>query len=88
MSGVVLDDYIDRARSDSAPSALDKLTSREREVLQLIAERKTSAEIGRGLHNSAHTVDSHRRKIMEKLDIHRVVDLVKLALRHGLTSLE
>ncbi|MEP7120587.1 MAG: response regulator transcription factor [Byssovorax sp.] len=88
VSGVVLDDYIDRARSDSAPSALDKLTSREREVLQLIAESKTSGEIGKALSISAHTVDSHRRKIMEKLAIHRMVDLVKFALRHGLTSLE
>lgn len=88
VSGVVLDDYIQRVRNDAVPTELEKLSSREREVLQLIAESKTSAEIGRALHISAHTVDTHRRKIMEKLDIHNVVDLVKFALRHGLASLD
>jgi DNA-binding NarL/FixJ family response regulator len=88
VSGVVLDDYIQRVRNDAVPTVLEKLSSREREVLQLIAESKTSGEIGKALHISAHTVDSHRRKIMEKLDLHNVVDLVKFALRHGLASLE
>jgi RNA polymerase sigma factor (sigma-70 family) len=88
VSGVVLDDYIQRVRNESGSSALEKLSSREREVLQLIAESKTSTEIGKHLHISAHTVDSHRRKIMEKLDVHNVVDLVKFAIRNGLASLE
>jgi DNA-binding NarL/FixJ family response regulator len=88
VSGVVLDDYIQRVRNEAAPTVLEKLSSREREVLQLIAESRTSVEIGKALHISAHTVDSHRRKIMEKLDLHNVVDLVKFALRHGLASLE
>lgn len=88
VSGVVLDDYILRVRNESSPSELEKLSGREREVLQLIAESKTSPEIGKALHISAHTVDSHRRKIMEKLDLHNVVDLVKFAIRNGLASLE
>jgi DNA-binding NarL/FixJ family response regulator len=88
VSGVALDDYIKRVRNVDAPAGLELLSAREREVLQLIAESKTGPEIGRTLHISAHTVDAHRRKIMEKLDIHNVVDLVKFAIRHGLASLE
>ena len=88
VSSVALDDYVHRVRSDAEPGGIDKLSAREREVLQLIAESKTSAEIGRSLHISVHTVDTHRRKIMEKLDIHSVVDLVKFAIRNGLASLD
>jgi DNA-binding NarL/FixJ family response regulator len=88
VSSVALDDYVHRVRRGAPPGGLDKLSGREREVLQLIAESKTNSEIGVALHISAHTVDTHRRKIMEKLDIHNVVDLVKFAVRHGLASLE
>jgi len=70
------------------PSKLDLLSSRERQVLQLIAESKTNAEIARVLYISPHTVDTHRRKIMEKLDLHNVVDLVKFAIRHGLAGVD
>jgi DNA-binding NarL/FixJ family response regulator len=88
VSSVALDDYIHRVRSDGEPKGLEKLSAREREVLQHIADGKTSGEIGEALHISGHTVDTHRRKIMEKLDVHNVVDLVKFAIRNGLASLD
>jgi len=64
------------------------LSARERQVLQLIAEGKTNLEIGQILHISPHTVDTHRRKVMEKLDLHNVVDLVKFAIRNGLAKVD
>src|SRR6185503_8232866 len=88
VSRTALDDYVRRVRDEIAPSEIERLSARERQVLQLIAESKTSAEIGEVLHISPHTVDTHRRKLMEKLEVHNVVDLVKFAIRHGLTSLE
>ena len=88
VSHFALDDYVQRLRSEGAPSELQKLSAREREVLKMIAESKTSVEIGKALSLSVHTVDTHRRNMMEKLDIHSIVDLVKFALRHGLASLE
>ncbi len=64
------------------------LTSREREVLQLISEGHSAREIAGRLHLSVKTIETHRRQIMEKLGIHSVADLTKFAIREGLTSLE
>ena len=69
-------------RSDLPP---DPLTSREREVLQLIAEGETTKEIAWRLKLSAKTVESHRIKLMRKLDIHETATLVRYAIRRGLT---
>jgi two-component system NarL family response regulator len=57
-------------------------------VLQLLAEGLSSPEIGKRLFVAASTVETHRRNIMRKLDIHSVADLTKYAIREGLTSLE
>lgn len=62
------------------------LGRRERQVLQLLAEGKTSPEIATCLHIAASTVEVHRRNIMRKLDIHSVAELTKYAIRAGLTS--
>jgi two-component system response regulator NreC len=67
-----------------ATTPLDQLTSREREVLQLIAEGKTNKEAAAVLHISAFTVDAHRGRIMEKLNVHNVNELVRFAIRNGL----
>lgn len=64
-----------------------QLGRRERQVLQLLAEGKSSPAIARQLHIAPSTVDVHRRNIMRKLDLHNVADLTKYALRQGLTSL-
>jgi two-component system response regulator NreC len=70
------------SRSDLPP---DPLTSREREVLQLIAEGETTKEIAWRLELSVKTVESHRIKLMRKLDIHETATLVRYAIRRGLT---
>ena len=87
ISGVVVDDYLHRL-SKADFSGLDVLTSREREVLQLLAEGKSTKQIALKLHISVKTVETHRRQIMNKLDIHTVAELTKYAIRKGLTSLE
>lgn len=65
----------------------DPLTSRERQVLQLVAEGKTTKESARLMSLSIKTVESHRTHIMQKLNIHGVAGLVRYALRQGLTQL-
>ncbi len=62
------------------------LTAREREVLQLVAEGKSSKEVGAALKIALPTVETHRRQIMEKLGLHGVAELTKYAIREGLTS--
>jgi DNA-binding NarL/FixJ family response regulator len=74
-----------RSLAQSAPKAL---SVREREVLQLLAEGKTSKEIARALHLSVPTVETHRRQITSKLGIHTIAQLTKYAVREGLTALE
>jgi DNA-binding NarL/FixJ family response regulator len=87
ISGVVVDDYLHRlTKADFSGS--DVLTEREREVLQLLAEGKSTKQIALKLHISTKTVETHRRQIMNKLDIHTVAELTKYAIRKGLTSLE
>lgn len=66
----------------------DSLTSREREVLQLMAEGHSTKEIANRLHISVKTVETHRRQVMHKLDIFSVAELTKYAIRNGLTRLD
>ena len=79
VSNAVLDDY---RRHVTNP--IDLLTSREREVLQMLAEGKTNKEIAAVLNLSVYTVDAHRGRIMEKLNLHSINDLVRFAVRNGL----
>jgi DNA-binding NarL/FixJ family response regulator len=67
---------------------LTQLTAREREVLKLLVEGKSTKQIAGVLQISVKTVETHRQKIMQKLGTHSVADLTKYALREGLTSLE
>jgi two-component system, NarL family, response regulator NreC len=87
--GIYLSPRVSRAvvqayltRSDLPP---DPLTSREREILQLIAEGQTTKEIAWSLDLSVKTVESHRINLMRKLDIHETATLVRYAIRRGLT---
>jgi two-component system, NarL family, response regulator NreC len=86
LAGVVVKDYVRRAQGDDPGSAIDKLTPREREVLQLIAEGRSSTEVAKLLTISARTVDTHRQNIMTKLSIRSVARLTRFAIRHGLCS--
>ncbi len=84
---VVLHDYLQRVHDPEAHRPTDDLTAREREVLKLIAEGNTNQDIAELLCLSRKTVETHRGNIMEKLDLHKVADLVKYAIREGLTGL-
>jgi two-component system response regulator NreC len=79
VSGAILQDY-----RKHATNPLDLLSAREREVLQLAAEGKTNKEIAVRLNLSVHTVDGHRSRIMDKLNLHSIGELVRFAVRNGL----
>ena len=81
VSQAVVDAYL--ARTELPP---DPLSPREREVLQLVAEGKTTKQIASVLGLSVKTAESHRTRIMEKLDIHATAGLVRYAIRRGLIS--
>ena len=87
ITDVVVDDYVKRL-SGGAESPLASLTGREREVLQLVAEGKSTKQIAVELHVSTKTIEANRRQIMEKLDMHSVADLTKYAIREGITALD
>jgi len=80
-------DYVRRARSGTEKAGLELLSSRERQVLQLVAAGHSSTEIGKMLFISARTVDTHRQHIMEKLGIRKIAELTKFAIRHGLCTI-
>jgi DNA-binding NarL/FixJ family response regulator len=84
---VVLTEYLSKQPMAEA-SVFSVLTAREREVLQLMAEGKTTKEIAYSLDLSVKTVEAHRQKIMEKSNIHSIAELTKYAIREGLTSVE
>ena len=84
----LVQDYLKRAESGDQPMVQDDLTPRELEVLTLIAEGMTNAEIAEELVISVKTVDRHRENIMRKLNMHSRIDLVKYALKMGLIELE
>jgi DNA-binding NarL/FixJ family response regulator len=79
VSDAVLTDY---RKHVSDP--IDLLTTREREVLQLIAEGKTNKEIATSLNLSVYTIEAHRGRVMEKLNLHSTGELVRFALRNGM----
>ena len=64
------------------------MSTRETEVLRLLAAGKSTADMARELGVSVKTIETHRRKIMHKLDLHSVAELTKYAVREGLTSLD
>ena len=87
ITDVVVSDYVKRL-SATTDSPLETLSIREREVLQLVAEGKSTKQIALELHVSTKTIEANRRQIMEKLNIHSVAELTKYAVREGLTTLE
>ncbi|MCX5817019.1 MAG: response regulator transcription factor [Proteobacteria bacterium] len=87
ITDVVIKEYI-VSLPKNEESVFTKITVREREVLQLLAEGKATKQIAAFLNVSVKTIETHRQQIMEKLDIHSVAELTKYAIREGLTSLE
>jgi DNA-binding NarL/FixJ family response regulator len=91
ISPAIADLMVDRHRRRATPAPMrtvGELTGREREVLQLLSEGLSSKEIGARLEIASSTVESHRKQIMAKLDVHSVAELTKVAIRMGLTSLD
>jgi DNA-binding NarL/FixJ family response regulator len=87
VSDVVIKDFVSNWSTPNT-SAFSILTAREREVLQLMAEGKSTNQIADCLCVSVKTVEAHRKQIMNKSGIHSVAELTKYAIRQGLTSLE
>jgi two-component system, NarL family, response regulator NreC len=82
---LMLDDYLKQRSGESAAvDPYDTLSDREREVFQLIAEGKTNKDIAALLFISPSTVETHRARIMEKLDVHSAAEIVLYAVRHGI----
>lgn len=81
ISDAVLSDY-----RKHVSNPVDLLTSREREILTMVADGKTNKEIANALNLSVYTVESHRGSVMEKLNLHNAGDIVRFALRNGLTT--
>jgi DNA-binding NarL/FixJ family response regulator len=87
IADVVVEDYVRHVPTAGQPT-YNALSQREREVLQLLAEGKTSKEIASVLKLGTKTIDSHRAQIMDKLGIRTVAELTKFAIREGLTPLD
>jgi two-component system, NarL family, response regulator NreC len=85
ITGTVIDDYI---RERHAASPLESLSSRERQILQLIAEGKSSAHAAKILFLSPKTVETYRSRLMRKLGIDSFSSLIKFAIQHGVIPLE
>lgn len=83
----VVDDYILQRQRRPPRSPLETLSSREREILQLVVEGNSSAKIAEILHLSPKSVETYRSRLMHKLGIRDVPGLVKFAIEHGLTTL-
>ncbi len=88
VSGIIVDDFLIR-QGDAKPASLfNQLTSREREVVQLIAEGNTNNAIAQLLNVSVKTVEKHRANLMAKLDVHDVAGLTRIAIEQGLIFIE
>ena len=84
ISRKIMESYLNEDDAKKSGGRQDKLTSRENEALQLIAEGYTNNEVARLMNISVKTVETHRAHIMSKLDIHEVAGLIKYAIRKGL----
>jgi len=88
ISKEVIKGYIQQEKATGKEENYDKLTTREREVLQLITEDYSNREIAELLYISVKTVETHRAHLMDKLNIHSTVELTKYAIRKGMISID
>ena len=84
----LIGDYLDMAPGGEGEAQLEQLNERERAVLQLVAEGRSSNQIAELLNLSSKTVDSYRSRLMQKLGMNDLPSLVKFAIQQGLISLE
>lgn len=88
ISETMIDDYIHQRETAAVQSPVERLSSREREILQLVVEGKTSVQIAQMLSLSPKSVETYRSRIMDKLNIRDIPGLVKFAIQHGLTTVK
>ena len=81
----MIDEFVLQRQAWAAPSPVERLSGREREVLQLVVDGKSSARIAETLHLSPKTVETYRSRLMHKVGIDNIPCLVKFAIQHGLT---
>ena len=86
VSRILAEDYVRVLKQKGAVDSYDLLTSREREILQLLAEGKANKEVATALNISPYTVETHRRHILEKLNLHNPAELILYAVRKGIIS--
>ena len=86
ISKMLVEDYVREIRTRGAEDSYDLLTPREREILQLLAERKSNKEIALALNLSPYTIETHRRNLQEKLNLHSLAELILYAVRKGVIS--
>ena len=85
-AGVLQAEHVERLRREGREDSFDLLTAREREVLQMVAEGNSNKEIAGRLCLSILTVETHRKKILEKLGLHGAADLILYAVRKGMVQ--
>ena len=88
ISETFIDDYIHNGADKFLSNPIRKLSAREREILQLVVEGKSSAAIADKLFLSPKTIETYRSRLMQKLGIKDIPGLVKFAIKHGLTTLD
>jgi DNA-binding NarL/FixJ family response regulator len=86
VSRILAEDYVRVLRQKGAVDSYDLLTSREQEILQLLAEGKVNKEVAAALNISPYTVETHRKHILEKLNLHNPAELILYAVRKGIIS--
>jgi len=86
VSRILAEDYVRVLKQKGAVDSYDLLTNREREILQLVAEGKANKEVATALNISPYTVETHRRHILEKLNLHNPAELILYAVRKGIIS--
>jgi two-component system response regulator NreC len=86
VSRMLLEDYVRQMSQKGVEDSYDLLTSREREILQLVAEGKANKDVAAHLGLSLHTIETHRTRILQKLNLHTVPELILYAVRKGIIS--
>ena len=86
VSRMLVEDYVRQLQDKDLEDSYDLLTSREREVLQMVAEGNSNKDIAKVLNLSLYTVETHRSNILEKLNLHSVPELILYAVRKGIIA--
>ena len=86
VSRMLLEDYVRQMGQKGVEDSYDLLTAREREILQLVAEGRANKDVAAHLNLSLHTVETHRTKILQKLNLHSVPELILYAVRKGIIT--